>query len=213
MRAAIDRIQSGVSDNQIGAAASAEMLAHGSEFFSIAPIVRTGCRSGVTHATSKRHSVAPGDPVLIELGGVVQRYCAPLLRTAVLGSPSNELQKLADTSLRVMDVLFSILAPGRSLDAVAQDAGRGLTSVNAAVKMRGYFGYSVGLSFPPSWVERSIEIAEGRDELLQPGMVFHAHRSMRLSGRMGVGFSETVLITKTGCESLTDFPREFFRLG
>jgi Xaa-Pro aminopeptidase len=85
---------------------------------------------------------------------------------------------------------------------------RSLTGLDAAVKMRGYFGYAVGIGFPPSWVERSIEIVVGRDDVLLPGMVFHTHRVLRIPGVMGVGFSESVLITESGYELLTAHPRQ-----
>jgi Xaa-Pro dipeptidase len=38
---------------------------------------------------------------------------------------------------------------------------------------------------------------------LAPGMVFHQPIALRVPGRIGVAFSETVLVTETGCEALT----------
>ena len=208
MQAAIDNLAAGITDNAVCASAMASMLRAGSEFFSIDPIVRTGRRSSVTHATCKRNRIERGDAVLVELGGVFQRYCAPLLRTAVLGAPSAKLRELADRSLDTMEALFAELKPGRTLDEVARCTANAVPATDLAIKTRGYFGYAVGISFPPVWVERSVEIAEGRSEILTPGMVFHAHRSMRISGVAGVGFSETVAITESGHELLTHFPRE-----
>ena len=43
--------------------------------------------------------------------------------------------------------------------------------------------------------------------ILQPGMVFHQPIALRLLGRLGVAFSETLLITDTGCEALTTTER------
>jgi len=170
MRAALDAIHAGVSENEICAAAAQAMLGAGSEYFCIDPIVRAGRRSGVTHATCNRAVVQAGDAVLMELGGVHQRYCAPLLRTAVLGAAPPALARLADTSLQAMSLLFAALRPGRTLGDVASEAMRGLSALDPAIKMRGYFGYSIGIGFPPSWVERSLEIAEQREEVLLPGM-------------------------------------------
>ena len=44
--------------------------------------------------------------------------------------------------------------------------------------------------------------------MLQPGMVFHCTTSLRDTAKCGTAFSETVLITETGAEVLTDVPRE-----
>ena len=208
MEAAIASIHAGVTENDITAAAMQAIIKAGGEYFCIDPIVRAGRRSGVTHATCKRAVVQAGDPVLMEFGGVYQRYCAPLLRTAVVGKPSDRLRRLADTSLRAMDLLFANLHPGRTMGDVASAAMQAFADVDPAVRTRGYFGYSIGIGFPPSWVERSVEIAEGRTDLLEPGMTFHTHRALRVPGLMGAGFSESVVITQNGHEMLTDFPRQ-----
>ena len=212
MQAAVARIHPGASENEIAAAAAQAIIAAGGEYFSIEPIVRAGNRSGVTHATPKRSLIQPGDAVLMEIGGVFQRYCAPLLRTAVIGPPSARLRHLADTSLAAMELLFDHLRPGRTVGEVATSAMRSLAGLDAAARMRGYFGYAVGIGFPPSWVERSIEIAVGREDVLLPGMVFHTHRVLRIPGVMGVGFSESVLITDSGYELLTAHPRQLIVL-
>lgn len=94
------------------------------------------------------------------------------------------------------------------MDEVSRAAAKGHADVDPEVRTREYYGYSVGIGFPPVWVERSVEIAEDSDDVLQPGMVFHAHRALRIPGVMGVGFSETVLVTENGCELLTDHPRK-----
>ena len=207
VQAAIARVRDGATENQVTAAAMQAIVAGGGEYFSIDPIVRAGWRSGITHATAKRGIIHPGDAVLMEIGAVYQRYCAPLLRTAVVGPPPERLQRLADISLRAMDMLFENLRPGRTMGEVASAAMKSLAGLDPEVRMRGYFGYSVGIGFPPSWVERSVEIAEGRADMLMPGMTFHLHRVLRVPGVMGVGFSETAAITEDGYELLTDHPR------
>lgn len=39
-------------------------------------------------------------------------------------------------------------------------------------------------------------------------MVFHTPLAFRLPGKFGVGISETIRITDSGCESLTTMPRD-----
>jgi Xaa-Pro aminopeptidase len=208
MNAALAGIREGASENDLTSAAMQAIVANGGEYFSIDPIVRSGPRSGITHATAKRRRIAAGDAVLMEIGAVYQRYCAPLLRTAVVGSPPARLRELADVSLAAMNLLFQNLRAGRTVGEVASAAMKPLAALGADVRMRGYFGYTVGIGFPPSWVERSVEIVEGRDDVLEAGMAFHLHRVLRVPGVIGVGFSETAVVTRDGYELLTHHPRE-----
>ncbi len=208
IEAALATVREGATENEITAASMQAIVAAGGEYFSIDPIVRAGKRSGITHATAKRAVVRRGDAVLMEIGGVYQRYCAPLLRTAVVGKPPDALRRLADVSLRAMELLFDNLRPGRTMGEVASAAMKALAGLDSDVRMRGYFGYAVGISFPPSWVERSGEIAEGRADEIVPGMTFHLHRVLRIPGVMGVGFSESVVIIESGFELLTRHPRQ-----
>jgi Xaa-Pro aminopeptidase len=208
MEAAIRAIRPGVTENAIAAAAAGAMIEAGSEFFCTDPWVRAGHRSGIIHATYKRHFVKPGDPIIIELGAVYQRYTAPLYGTAVMGRPPDRLRRLADTALATLALLYENVRAGRTADDVARAAAKGLAGVDPEVYLSEYHAYPVGLGFPPEWSEDSIWIVEGSDEVLRPGMTFHGVRSLRVPGLMAAGFSETIAVTETGCEILTPHPRE-----
>ena len=62
------------------------------------------------------------------------------------------------------------------------------------------------------WVEHSIGIVDGATELFEAGMAFHTHRSLRIPGQLTVAFSETILVTETGCERLTRTPAQLFEM-
>src|SRR4029078_6329463 len=98
------------------------------------PSVRSGPRSGVTHATAKRRIVSAGDSILMEIGGVYQRYCAPLLRTAVIGKPRGGFRHLADVSLSAMELLFANLSAGRTAGDVASAAMKALAGLDPEVR-------------------------------------------------------------------------------
>lgn len=134
--------------------------------------MRAGHRSGIIHATYKRHVVKPGDPIIIELGAVYQRYTAPLYGTAVIGRPSDRLRWLADAALATLTLLYENVRAGRTADEVARAAAKGLARVDPEVYLSEYHAYPVGLGFPPEWSEDSVWIVEGSAEVLQPGMTF-----------------------------------------
>jgi Xaa-Pro aminopeptidase len=212
MDAAVRAFRPGVTENAIAAAAVEAMIQAGSEFFCTDPWVRAGHRSGIIHATYKRHFIKPGDPVIIELGAVYQRYTAPLYGTVVMGRPSDRLRRLADTALATLALLYDNVRAGRTAGEVARAAARGLAGLDPEVYLSEYHAYPVGLGFPPEWSEHSVWIVDGSEEVLRPGMTFHGVRSLRVPGLMAAGFSETIAVTETGCEILTPHHRELIVL-
>lgn len=208
VEAAVAAIRPGVSDNAVVAAASQAMIEAGSEFLSSGPHVRSGYRTGIMHASHRRNFLMPGDPITMELSGVYHRYHAPLFATAVIGSPSDQLKRLADQALRIIAALVGTIRAGLTMDEVSKAVAKDLGAVDPEVYLSGYHGYSVGIGFPPSWPENSVWIGEGSGEVLRAGMTFHVPRVLRVPGLMAAGFSETILVTETGCEVLTQHRRE-----
>jgi Xaa-Pro dipeptidase len=64
--------------------------------------------------------------------------------------------------------------------------------------------YSIGLLLPPNSGE-ALEAVAGSTWQFAPGMVFHTYLLAQ-----GFGISETIAITDTGFERLTNFPRKLF---
>jgi Xaa-Pro aminopeptidase len=209
IRAAIAAARPGATENTVAAAASEAMIRAGSEFFSIDPHVRTGVRASLAHATYRRTPVRTGDTLILEMGGVHHRYTAPLYRTVVVGRPSDRVSRLAAVCLEALACLYENIRPGRTFDDAARAADHILTAADEEAEVVPSHGYSVGLGFPPDWVEHSTFIREGCPDVFQPGMVFHTPRSLRVPGVTSAGFSETVMVTARGCEPVgTQVARE-----
>ncbi|GGY66061.1 M24 family metallopeptidase [Marinobacter zhanjiangensis] len=203
LQAAIAMIRPGVDENAIAAAGAGAMLAAGSEFMSLQPIVTSGPRIGVIHLNHQQRLVQPGDPVFLEFGAAWQRYTAPMMRTVVAGEPSAYMLMLRDCCHRIHDALLDTMRPGNRFDDAARAAEVALAPVAGEVFFSGVFGYSVGAQFPPSWVEGTGYIARGQQQRFAPGMVFHLPLCLRLPGQWGIGMSNTVLVTERGAEPLT----------
>ena len=75
---------------------------------------------------------------------------------------------------------------------------------------RHHCGYTVGIGFPPSWVGGSRVTGLARDGKLEilPGMVFHILSWILGDKPAEYCVSDTVLVTRDGCELLTTFERE-----
>lgn len=201
---AIGVIRPGATDNAVAAEGARALLAAGSEFMSMQPIVTTGRRISVIHVNHRRNTIHAGDPVFLEFGSAYLRYTAPMMRTAVAGSADARMQKLRDVCRGMFEALTGAMRPGNTFDEAARAAGAVLEPLRDEVFFSGVCGYAVGAQFPPSWVEGSGYIAPGQRRHFEADMVFHLPLCLRLPGLWGIGLSDTVRVTDGGGEPLTD---------
>ena len=74
---------------------------------------------------------------------------------------------------------------------------------------RNRLGYSIGINYPPDWGEGElISLRQGEHRELRPGMTFHMPPLCLKYREFGIGFSETIVVTETGCEQFSKLPRE-----
>lgn len=203
--ASINAVAEGKTDNEVVAAGYQAMIAAGSELMSIDPMIMTGERCGyMPHIPYKRIRLKRGDTVYLEYSGCHHRYNAPSMRSAVVGKPSDGVKRLSDASLAVVQLLLENIRPGRTGHDVAQVARKGFEHAPDDTYFHGGFGYSIGMGFQPTWTENAVYVAEGCEVELQAGMTFHIPICTWVpSGKYGIGFSESVLVTESGCELLT----------
>ena len=200
MAAAMEAAMEGSFDNAVAAAAAQAMLSAGSEYMCVEPIVTTGARSGILHSSHKRKELRRGDSVCVEIGACYQRYTTPLMRTASIGTPTAGVQRLADACLRALDCVLEALRPGLTGHEVAEAGWKGIAAAGEELVFHGCFGYGVGAGFPPSWADRTGLIMSGQHTPIRAGMVFHHPVALRRLGEHGVMFSETSVVTESGCE-------------
>jgi Xaa-Pro dipeptidase len=214
VRAAMDALEPGVCDRDVTGAALQALYGAGSQFMAVDPYVCGGWRGGAPHSTATGHVLARGDSVFIEIGANYQRYTAPIMRTAAVGQPPPAVRDIHAIANECLDALIMAMRPGIAASAVAAAGGRVVARIPCDIIFHYTFGYPVGINFPPTWLEESnFLLLENNRAPLQPGMVFHLPMSLRSYGRFGVGLSETVHVTNTGVEVLTDMPRTLIIKG
>jgi len=205
---AIEAIEPGKTENDIAAVAAKTMIDLGSEFFSIDPIVNAGHRTGYFHTTFKRHPIAPGDPIQLEFGACYHRYTAPVMRTVLTAKPTDMQKRMIEVQMATLETLYGAVRAGRSTRDVADDAMAAIGPLEDEIFRSGHFGYSIGLGFPPTWTDGPAYISGAKNFELKPGMTFHTPNAWRVPKEFVIGTSETIVVTKTGCEILTGQQRE-----
>jgi len=68
-------------------------------------------------------------------------------------------------------------------------------------------GYSIGLSYPPDWGERTMSLRPGDKSVLEENMTFHFMTGLWMKD-WGFEITESIVITNNGPECLANVPRE-----
>lgn len=207
IQAGVQAVRAGATEDDVSSATYAALIKEGSEYFSCQPVIVAGYRTGWIHTSNRGTVIKPGDTVMIEASGFHHRYMAPIMHTVVVGRPTPVIERLVKTSNDTLDTLVQTLRPGRTAHEVWREVNKSLDGVREEAYSTGMFGYSVGLSLPPAWREAIVVLAEGIDVPLQAGMTFYSPVTLRLPGTLGIGFSDTLAVTETGCEVLTEHDR------
>lgn len=211
MRATLDAIAEGRSENDLVAECYRGMVAAGSEFFSSGPILTSGDKSGIAHTTFKRRVLRRGDAIIIEIGGVWNRYTTALMRTAVVGEASGDIRRMYDACLESLEASLAAIHPGARSEEVQAACQAVIDKHGYEPHFRKRVGYGMGVGFAPGWGEGHIMDLKHHDTReLRAGMVFHVVPALRKHREFGVGVSETVAVTEAGVEILADFSRELF---
>ncbi len=212
MRTALDAVRPGISEVELAGIAAKALGEAGSEFVAIPPMVVSGPRSVMVHGMASRRTISRGDVVCIELGASVYRYHAIVMRTAVVGKATPRVREVADCLREAYEAAVAAVAPGVRPEA-PDDAANAVLSRLDLVEARCHrIGYSLGVAYPPGWLEPMTLVAGDQHEL-GPGMSFSIEPNLTLPREgFGMKLGDTVRCTADGSQRLSGIEPELLEV-
>lgn len=175
------------------------------DYPAIVPIAPSGREAAAAHLTWNDKPMKRGEATYFEIAGCYHRYHCPVSRTLFLGRVPAEMKRAEQAVLWALDDALSAARPGTTCEAVAACVYE--TLARAGFEKISRTGYSVGLSYPPDWGERSMSLRPGDTTQLQENMCFHLMPGL-WTPDWGLAITETFVVTPNGGMPLTDIPRE-----
>jgi Xaa-Pro dipeptidase len=148
------------------------------------------------------------DQVTFEFAAAYRHYHACLMNVVVTGRVDRRQRHMFSACREALTACEATLRPGRTVGDVFATHARVLARAGYKDHMLNACGYTLGATYPPTWMDEPMIYAD-HPQVLAPGMVFFIHMIL-LNSRTGLSMSlgETSIITARGAEPVTHAPRE-----
>jgi Xaa-Pro dipeptidase len=203
MQAAIATARAGTSEREMAAEICAAMIRAGSDLPGPG-VLSSGERALHLHGGYSDRVLVHGDVVQVETTPNVRHYHARFMRPIRVGSATAEDFAIVEHLIAIQDAALAEVAPGVPAAVPDRIYREGVLAAGLRETYTNKTFYSLGLMLAPTGGE-PLEAAPGCTWTFEPGMVFHTYVLAR-----GFGMSETILVTGTGHQRLTNFPRQLF---
>jgi Xaa-Pro dipeptidase len=209
--AGIKATKPGATEDQIAGALHKVWCEQGAEYTGLPNFIVSGRRSGACHATWRGRKMTANDWCIFEIAASKNRYCGAVFRTATVGKVKPRVRKLFDTTVESLEAVIAAIKPGVACEKV-NEVGHAVFEKNGFGPHHVHrIGYSIGLNYPPDWGEgQIISIRRGEKRLLQENMTFHLVPGCIIQDEMGIVTSNSIRVTRNGCEVLNSIPRKLF---
>jgi Xaa-Pro dipeptidase len=151
-------------------------------------------------------TVAQRDQVQFEIAAAYRHYHAALMYVIPTGEPDPRHRHMFDACAEALAACEAALRPGNTVGQVFAAHADVLTRAGYAGHFLNACGYTMGATYPPTWMDWPMVYA-GEPQVLAPNMVFFLHMIL-LNSDTGLSMSlgETAIVTETGCEPISHAP-------
>jgi ectoine hydrolase len=180
---------------------------HWGDYPAIVPMAPSGLDATAPHLTWDDKPLRRGEGTFFEIAGCHRRYHCPQSRTLFLGKPAQKFLDAEKAVLEGVEAGLEQAKPGKTCEDIALAFFATLRRFGFEKDSR--TGYSIGLSYPPDWGERTMSLRGGDRTELKPDMCFHFMPGLWLDDG-GIEITEPIRITERGHECFCATPRRLF---
>jgi len=213
----LENTRSGSSDVLVGLKASFEALERmlrrlGRRYrqlkWGLSPVVvgfrgQVGPESAIPHAVFAKRKIRKGDVLVTEAGVEIGGYTSELERTVIVGKPSSKSRRYFQVMLMTQAAALKAFKAGVPCSRVDNVARGAVETSGLSNFLRHHTGHGIGLDgHEPPWLD------PGDHTVMKAGMVFSCEPGLYVPGYAGFRHSDTIVVTRSGMDFITEYPRE-----
>lgn len=166
-----------------------------------------GEMSAIPHAIGTGRRIKSGDVLIAEAAVEIGGYSCELERTMIVGKPSAKQKRYFQVMVKAQDAAIQKMKEDAECSEIDKASIDVFKKAGLAHLIRHHTGHGLGLEgHEPPWLDI------GNKEKLKAGMVVSCEPGIYEVGFAGFRHSDTVHITRDGCELLTYYPRDIEQL-
>jgi Xaa-Pro dipeptidase len=166
-----------------------------------------GRNSAIPHALAGNLVFEEGDVLVTGASAPVWGYLSELERTMFVGEPTGEQERMFAHMLALQDLAFDAIRPG-ALCSDVDGAVRAYFEEHGLWRFwRHHTGHAIGLRYHEG---PFLDSGDGTE--IRPGMAFTVEPGLYSPELGGFRHSDTVLVTESGIEIVTYYPRDLASL-
>ncbi len=165
-------------------------------------IMQSGRDTAMVHRRAAVKRMERGDPVYFCFCNLIEfkHYRLGFDRVFFIGAADDEAARVQETAIAAQRAALDAIRPGAVAEEVAAAANEIYRTAGFAA------GYRTGRSIGVAYLEAP-ELKAGDRTSLAPGMTFAVDGGVTIEGRLGGRIGDSIVVTETGYEFLTDYPR------
>lgn len=197
-------VRPGMSERSLAWQLEVFMRERGADSLAFDIIVAAGENGALPHHRASERIIGEGEPIVVDMGCILDGYCSDLTRTFSLGpAADSEYDRVYATVDAANRAAVAGLVPGmtgKAGDALARDL---IASAGYGDRFGHSLGHGVGLA-----VHEGPRLSALAEEVVLPvGAVVTVEPGIYLPGRFGVRIEDMVVLRDGGAELLTRVAR------
>ncbi|MDA8165551.1 MAG: aminopeptidase P family protein [Desulfobacteraceae bacterium] len=196
-RAVFATLRPGLREREVALHLETLMRQKGAGRPSFDTMVASGPNGALPHAVPSDRELREGEPIVIDMGLVLDGYCSDMTRTVVLGEPDAKTVELFRIVRRAQLAGMERVRAG----VAAREVDRAARQVIAAAGYGDYFGHGLGHGVGLA-VHEAPSLNRRNRKHLRAGMVVTVEPGIYLPEWGGIRLENMVAVTAGGCELL-----------
>lgn len=198
----------GADEGNILAAMQGVIFAGGGDYPGNEFIIGSGKDALLCRYKSGRRKLDSQDQLTLEWAAAYRHYHAAMMRTIPVGHATENHKEMHKVCMAAMQACKEALQPGRPIGEVFDAYAKTCDAAGMQDHRLNATGYSLGTTFAPNWMDWPM-FYHANPVIAEPNMVFFLHMILMDSDtNHAICFGHTVVVTETGCESLSNRPMD-----